>query len=259
MGADDYVTKPSTKDRQELDSLCDYLTAAFVPRIRALYQKKRLKLPSTTPQQASVQYLPKINRHQERVDIVGIGVSTGGPNALSLLFSGLKVCFPVPILLVQHMPPMFTRSLAQRLDQLSEIHVLEAEDEMVVKAGYAYIAPGNYHMGLKRADSQLKISLNQKAHENSCRPAVDVTFRDIAEYYGPSSLGVIMTGMGKDGLRGCEYIHEVGGQILAQDEETSTIWGMPGFVVKAGLAAKVLPLDNIAAEINRIVQIGRED
>jgi two-component system, chemotaxis family, protein-glutamate methylesterase/glutaminase len=184
-------------------------------------------------------------------EIVAIGVSTGGPNALAALLPSLPADLPVPVAIVQHMPPLFTRLLAERLNAQSSLSVIEGQSGMVVKSGAVYIAPGDYHMELRRSGDTTIIGLIQTPAENSCRPAVDVLFRSVARVYGSRAVGVVLTGMGQDGLRGAEAICEAGGRVIAQDERTSVVWGMPGFVARAGLADKVLPLEDIAADIVR--------
>src|SRR5262249_29403690 len=150
--------------------------------------------------------------------------------------------FPVPIVIVQHMPPMFTRLLAERLSSEFPLRVQEGSSGSVLQPGRAWIAPGDYHMIVVREGAQFRTQVHQDPPENSCRPAVDVLLRSVAQTFGPHSLAVIVTGMGQDGLRGCEAIREAGGQILAQDEVTSVVWGMPGSVARAGLADRVLAL-----------------
>jgi two-component system chemotaxis response regulator CheB len=185
------------------------------------------------------------------VEIVAIGVSTGGPNALAAMLPSLPAELPVPVVIVQHMPPMFTRLLAERLNTQAKLSVVEAQAGMTLKPGVVYIAPGDYHMELKRNGLSTVIALHQGPPENSCRPAVDVLFRSVAKIYGARAVGVVLTGMGQDGLRGSEFICDAGGRVIAQDEPSSVVWGMPGFVVRAGLADKVMPLETIAAEIVR--------
>jgi two-component system chemotaxis response regulator CheB len=187
----------------------------------------------------------------ERPAIVAIGVSTGGPNALAAMLPALPGDLPVPVVIVQHMPPMFTRLLAERLHAQSKLKVVEGQAGMALQAGTVYIAPGDFHMEVQASGASVLVRLVQTPPENSCRPAVDVLFRSVARAYGPRVLAIILTGMGQDGLRGCETIHEAGGRVVVQDEATSIVWGMPGFVARAGLAEKVLPLDTIAAEIVR--------
>jgi two-component system chemotaxis response regulator CheB len=194
-----------------------------------------------------------------RIDVVAIGVSTGGPNALAELLPALPKSLPVPVLLVQHMPAMFTRLLAGRLNRRSELEVAEGIDGAVVQPGEAWIAPGDYHMRVLGDRDSVRIGLSQAPAENSCRPAVDVLFRSVAEVYGGAVLSVVLTGMGQDGLRGCERIVEADGRVIAQDQATSVVWGMPRAVVDAGLADCVLPLDRIASEVVRCVADGRSD
>lgn len=186
-------------------------------------------------------------------DVVAIGVSTGGPNALAEVFRALPARFPVPILIVQHMPPMFTRLLAERLTANSNLVVEEAVSGALVEPGHAYVAPGDYHMVVVREGLNIRLLTHQDPPENSCRPAADPLFRSVAKVYGARALAVVLTGMGQDGLRGCEFIREARGQIIAQDEATSVVWGMPGFVARAGLADKVLPLAMVANEMIRRV------
>jgi two-component system chemotaxis response regulator CheB len=158
---------------------------------------------------------------------------------------------PVPLVIVQHMPPLFTKFLADRLDGQCQITVEEARPGLPLAPGTALIAPGDWHMVVERTPAGVVVRTHQGPQENSCRPAADVLFRSVAAVYGRRVLAVVLTGMGQDGLRGCEQIHEAGGQIVAQDQATSVVWGMPGFVAHSGLAGRVLPLDQIAPEIVR--------
>jgi two-component system chemotaxis response regulator CheB len=155
------------------------------------------------------------------------------------------------------MPPVFTARLAERLHSLSKLPVAEAVSGAVVSPGKAWIAPGDRHMAVVRDGTVLRLLTHQDPPENSCRPAVDVLFRSAARTCGAGTLAVIMTGMGKDGLRGCEAVRVAGGRVLAQDEATSVVWGMPGVVAEAGLADQVLPLDRIGGEIVRCFRPGR--
>lgn len=191
---------------------------------------------------------------KQRVEAIIIATSTGGPNALAELFGGLPADLPVPILIVQHMPPMFTRLLAERLTALTKIIVSEAAHKTPLVAGQALIAPGDHHMELAREGNRLVATLNQNPPENSCRPAADPLLRSAAPLLGPNLLAVVLTGMGQDALRGCQLAAQHGATILAQDEATSVVWGMPGAIVRAGLADRVLPLSMIAAEIVRRVR-----
>ena len=178
-----------------------------------------------------------------------IGSSTGGPAALSDMLSALPVDFPLPVLVVQHMPPRFTKMLADRLTKTCLIPFVEAEDGMEVIAGHGYIAPGDFHMGVTRRSRQTVINLSQDHAENSCRPAVDYLFRSVAETYVGASIAVILTGMGQDGLRGVRALKAKGVPVLVQDRSTSVVWGMPGAVAEAGLADYVLPINAIVPRI----------
>lgn len=181
--------------------------------------------------------------------VVVIGVSTGGPNALSVLIPQLPASFPLPILVVQHMPPMFTRLLAERLQTLSALTVREAQEGDEAVPGTVLIAPGDYHMQVTRKGLKSVVTMNQGTPENSCRPAADVLFRSAQECYGGAAIAVVLTGMGQDGLRGTQLLKEAGATVIAQDEESCVVWGMPGFVVRAGLADRVLPIQQIAANL----------
>jgi two-component system chemotaxis response regulator CheB len=187
------------------------------------------------------------------VQIVAIGASTGGPNALMEIIGQLPGDFPVPLVVVQHMPPLFTRYLAERLDAASLLEVREAQGEELLAPGGVWLAPGNFHLALARRAAGVATRLHQGPPECSCRPAADVLFRSVAELYGPAALAVVLTGMGQDGLGGCAAIRDAGGRILAQDEATSVVWGMAGAVATAGLADRVLPLSAIAGELIRLV------
>jgi len=260
-GASDYVTKPSNVG--SVAAAQQALRDQLIPKIKALCIKAEhfttLPAPSTAVanlNRTAATPRPAFSK-TPRIDVVAIGVSTGGPIALSEVLPAIPHDFPVPIVIVQHMPPMFTKLLADRLDAQCGIGVQEGAIGDQVLPGQAYVAPGDYHMVVKRDKINVVLSMNQAPPENSCRPAVDVLFRSVVEVYGSGTLGVILTGMGQDGLRGCEYIRDVGGQTLVQDEESSVVWGMPGFVARAGLADRVLPLNQVAAEIVRRVRKDR--
>lgn len=260
LGANDYVTKPANVGSVTEALQC--LREQLIPKLKLWCS--RATRSDTVPLRpgTSFTYLasPRTSAAPlPRVDIVAIGVSTGGPNALSLLLPQLPGDFPVPIVIVQHMPPVFTRLLAERLGSQSTLKVSEGTPGAALLPGHVYVAPGDYHMIVRRDGATMRIQTNQETPENSCRPAVDVLFRSVVDNYRSGTLGVILTGMGQDGLRGCERIREVGGQILAQDEASSVVWGMPGFVARAGLADQVLPLKEIAADIVRRVRKGRAD
>ena len=257
LGANDFVTKPANLGSlpQALQCLRDQLIPKVKLwcwcRIRGIGRGERGPLPAEPRDDAAPrrQNIPLSAAPPSPVGIVAIGGSTGGPNALFALLSELPGNLPVPIVIVQHMPPIFTRLLAERLGSRSALKVCEGVSGEAVRPGCVYIAPGDHHMIVKRNGADVRIQTNQGTPENSCRPAVDVLFRSVVDVYGPGTLGIILTGLGRDGLKGCERIREAGGQVLAQDEATSVVWGMPGFVAKAGLADRELPLQDIAPEI----------
>lgn len=183
----------------------------------------------------------------KRREIVVLGCSTGGPEALAAVLRQLPAAFPVPIVVVQHMPPTFTRLLAERLDKTCALTVREVDGPVTARSGEVWIAPGDRHIVL--ANTAGRIELNDGPEENSCKPAVDVLFRSAAQTYGRRAVGVILTGMGDDGCRGARLLVDSGAHMIAQDEATSIVWGMPGAVVRAGLADNIVPLSHVAAEI----------
>ena len=185
--------------------------------------------------------------------VVVIGVSTGGPTALGAILPEFPAGFPLPVLLVQHMPPLFTRLLAERLHATCRLPVEEASQGEPVTAGKILIAPGDFHLKVAANGDGVCVHLDQSPPQNSCRPAVDALFASIGEVYGGAVIAVILTGMGQDGLRGAEILKARGASILAQDEASSVVWGMPGAVVNAGLADRVLPLDRVVPEILRMI------
>jgi two-component system chemotaxis response regulator CheB len=242
FGASDYVTKPSTSNREE--SLL-VLREELLPRLVALGSKGHEK-PRPAP--------PRPRRHAlAPVEAVVVGVSTGGPNALVTLLEQLPADLSVPVLIVQHMPPTFTDLLARRLDKITELDVREAVDGELLRAGQVRIAPGGRHLVLVRTQDGVMTATNEEPPVNSCRPAVDILFASAARVYGDGTLAVVMTGMGQDGLVGSRAVKDAGGQVVVQDAETSVVWGMPRFVAEEGIAEAVRPLDQLAGEIARRV------
>jgi two-component system chemotaxis response regulator CheB len=265
LGATDYVTKPANVGSVSI--AMQRVRDELVPKIKTfcsesaglkpVLNSKPLPVPKVK-EVVKKPIKPKVATSlNTRIDIVAIGVSTGGPNALADLFPVFPENLPVPIVIVQHMPPFFTKLLAERLSSKSKLDVKEGTAGQVLNPGKAWIAPGDYHMILERNGTSVNIQTNQAPQENSCRPAVDVLFRSVADLFGQRMLSVILTGMGQDGLAGCEYVKNLGGRVIVQDENSSVVWGMPGFVAKAGLAEKVLPLNQIGQEIINILKIGR--
>ncbi len=182
-------------------------------------------------------------------EILAVGCSTGGPQALITLFGELKPNIDVPVVITQHMPPMFTRILAEHLDTASDWVCTEAKDGEALEPNHVYVAPGDFHMEIKKSPKGGTIRINQNPPENFCRPAVDPMLRSLAKNYGNRVLAVILTGMGADGLKGGTMVTEAGGTVLAQDEKTSVVWGMPGAVASAGLCSAVLPIEKLATHI----------
>jgi len=277
LGASDYVTKPSNTGSLELT--IGKIKQDLLPKIKALCG--RVQMPAYLPPSpgakdvlgpailsqtlvppavpapiAAIPSLP-LPRHSGPFDILAIGTSTGGPNALADVLSAIPGDFPVPIVIVQHMPPLFTRTLAERLGKKSAISVREGEPGMKLRAAEAWIAPGDYHMTVERHGVDVNLAMNQGPAENSCRPAVDVLFRSVAAVFGGSALAVVLTGMGSDGVVGAQAVHQRGGRVFVQDEATSVVWGMPGQVAAAGWADAIYPLHAMAREIYRQVRMSR--
>ena len=248
LGASDYATKPSNSGSTAL--ALERIRIELIPKIKALCGIAPLKLLPLPAARPPLKARPRLN---PRIEIVAIGTSTGGPNALAEVLPRIPSDFPVPIVVVQHMPPIFTRLLAERLASRSTIPIEEGSAGVVLTPGHAWIAPGNFHMKVVRAGMNSRLELNQGPQENSCRPAVDVLFRSVAAAYGANVLGVVMTGMGSDGVLGAQTIRDAGGNVIIQDEASSVVWGMPGLVHASGLADAVYPLDRLATEITRRV------
>jgi two-component system chemotaxis response regulator CheB len=257
-GASDYVAKPAGQSCRE--EACHALSLELIPKIQALTCQPQASPAAVFPGALRPPLIlplapPKTQPITSTPAALAIGVSTGGPAALDILLPALPASFPLPVLIVQHMPELFTRLFAERLNSRCPLHVREAAEGDPVRPGTIYIAKGNWHMEVltgARIGSPSTLHLSQGPLENHCRPAVDVLFRSAAAAYGSGALAVVLTGMGSDGLLGCRMIREHGGSVLAQDQATSTVWGMPGAVSNAGLAHKVLPLNAIAPEILRL-------
>lgn len=184
-------------------------------------------------------------------EAIAIASSTGGPQALLQLFRGMAVCPSLPILITQHMPACLTAALADHIGQVAGMPCHEAEDGQPVQAGAIYVAPGGYHMEVAGSGRQAIIKLNDDPPEHFCRPAADPIFRSLAQVYGAGLLAVILTGMGIDGRLGAAAVTAAGGSVIAQDEASSVVWGMPGAVARDGLCAAVLPLDEIGPYITQ--------
>jgi len=259
LGADDYVLKPSgTASPTEAMAR---IREDLLPKVLALclrFPTDGTIRPLGDPQDVHPTDLRRAAA-PTRVDAIAIAISTGGPTALSTFIPQLPASLPVPVLIVQHMPPMFTRVLAERLDAKSSVHVSEAHDRQPLEAGSVMIAPGDRHLTVERTGRGVVARTSIGPRENSCRPSADPLFRSIAAVFGSGGLGVVMTGMGSDGLRGAEALRAADGKVIVQDERSSVVWGMPGFVVQAGLADAIVPLAGLPAEIDRRLAVGRTD
>jgi two-component system, chemotaxis family, protein-glutamate methylesterase/glutaminase len=248
-GASDYVTKPANVG--SVSTALQRVRDEMIPKVKALCVRRApdaapLRRPVAPPVAPARSPAAASAPGTAPVELLVIGVSTGGPNALAKILPELPASFPVPVVIVQHMPPMFTKLLAERLSGSTQIPVREAAGGELLEPGTIWIAPGDHHVAIVRKAGVAQLALNQDPPENSCRPAVDVLFRSAAEVYGEHVLAVVLTGMGQDGLLGATWIKERQGRVLVQDEATSVVWGMPGFVARAGLADQVLPLERIA-------------
>jgi two-component system, chemotaxis family, protein-glutamate methylesterase/glutaminase len=287
-GASDYVAKPSNVGSVML--AMERVREVLIPKIKALVPRGQRPLPPSPRLSAKPEPLPsgkpapllsarpgavevlrpgapgallgakpalnlpaRVPGTEAVVELVVIGASTGGPNALTTLLPKLPANFPVPIVIVQHMLAAFTRHFAERLALQCKLRVVEPSHGDPIQAGTIYIAKGDYHLLVNRRGREGFVTLNQGAPENFCRPAVDVMFDSASSAYGASVLGVVLTGMGQDGYRGSRLIRQAGGNVIVQDEATSIVWGMPGMVASAGLATQVLPLERVAGEVERLV------
>ncbi len=255
-GASDYVTKPSHRETAEASRA--RVREELLHKIKSLCRSNPPQRPPALPASTTSTFRTQVSvRPQARVDILAIGTSTGGPNALTSVIAQLPSDFPVPIVIVQHMPPLFTRLLAERLNTVAQLEVGEGKQGLKLQRGQVWIAPGDFHMTVMRQGTDFVLGLNRDPQENSCRPAVDVLFRSVARAYEANVLAVVLTGMGADGTRGSGEIRRAGGWVIAQDEASSVVWGMPGSVVAANLADRVYPLERIASEVVRRVSVRR--
>jgi len=256
LGADDYVTKASNEG--SLDRSMARLREELVPKIKQFFHLPAQAGATSGVEPAHVQAAPparcsapNFQRTKVWPKVLVIGVSTGGPAALGAILPELPAGFRLPVLVVQHMPPLFTRFLAERLHSVCRLPVAEAAQGDLVESGKILIAPGNFHLKVASSGGGVRVCLDQSPPLNSCRPAVDALFTSAGEVYGGAVIAVVLTGMGQDGLRGAEILQAQGASILAQDEASSVVWGMPGAVVNAGIADRVLPLDQVVPEILR--------
>ena len=254
-GAVDYITKPSARGGTALGAMASEIVAKVRGIGRAAVKRSTQTRAESAPRQRNVAVLAA-DTSDAPPRLLAIAASTGGPNAIADVLTALPQDFPLPIVVTQHMPPVFTALLAQRLGRDARRECVEAADRMSLKGGMVYVAPGDYHLTIVTHEGAPLIRLSQGPPENHCRPAADVMLRSAANVYGASVLAVVLTGMGEDGRRGCEAVRARGGRVIVQDEATSVVWGMPGAVATAGLANWVLPLTEVASRIQSICTVG---
>jgi len=261
-GALDFIPKPNGGGMEEcmrlltgdLQRVLRLVRAREAPRLEKAGTAVRAALPELAKDRVPVAVPPPRRLPVGKHRLVLIGVSTGGPNALASLIPKLPAAFPVPILIVQHMPPRFTASLAQHLDEASPLRVREASECALVRPGEVLIAPGGRHMTVARQPGGgLAIRLKDGPPVNSCRPAVDVLFNSVAEVFDEAALAVILTGMGEDGAAGVARLKQGRCHALVQDEASCVVYGMPRAVVERGLADEALGLEELAARIRELV------
>ena len=245
LGANDCITK--LPHEGNMVNAIQWTQARLAPRLKAIVAEGR-RVP-IVPDEGQRPIRPAFPDRPFCPEVLAIGASTGGPNVLEDLIRRLPADFPLPILIVQHMPEGFTHLLAERLASRTPFAAEEAKVDSVPVAGKMWVAPGDRHMVVQRLGDSITVQTNRELPENSCRPAVDVLFRSVARVYGSGVLAVVLTGMGQDGLLGAQAVVKEGGQVLVQDEASSVVWGMPGAVARAGLASQVLPVAALAEQI----------
>jgi len=264
-GASDYVAKPTSGS--DIHGSDDF-KRELIAKVLALGGAANPALASQEKQSGATRPAPLFNiRPGQPISLhkpsavppraIAIGSSTGGPQALDTVIGGLDKTLPHPIFVTQHMPATFTKILAEHIARDAGRIVSEAKDGQRVKPGEIYIAPGDYHMLIQGEGAEMKIRLTQSERENYCRPSVEPMLRSLVGIYGPALLTVMLTGMGHDGRAGCQSCVEKGGTVIAQDEASSVVWGMPGAVATAGVCAAVKPLDKIAQTVNSFAKGGQ--
>lgn len=268
IGALDFIAKPKTASAEEgINELAKYLQplihlvetkkyASLSRHAKAPAIKKTVAAPLSASAVSSTREpiaLRTHDRRQKKIDLIAIGISTGGPKALDYLVPRLNAALPCPVVIVQHMPPMFTESLAAKLDATTALKVAEAKGGEKLSSGHIYIAQGGKHLVIKeKLNDGFYLALNENPPVNNCRPAVDVLFRSVATTFKGRVLAVVMTGMGRDGTEGVKMLKRNDCHCIAQDEASSVVWGMPGSVVASGLANEVVPLEQLADKINQL-------
>ena len=250
-GAFDFVSKPSGPSEEAnlialRDDVLHKVRSCARRRPRAVVPGVRRVAPAETSE-----------LRPGGIRAIAIGASTGGPRAFSDLLPSLCAQVELPILIVQHMPPGFTASLAESLARRTNRRVVEATNGMRVESSHVYIAPGGQHLVVRGARTGVELGLNDQPAENGCRPSADVLFRSAATVFGSALAAIILTGMGRDGTAGLGAVKRAGGYVFAQDEASSVVWGMPGSAVEAGVTNEVLPLDQMAASVAEFIHKNR--
>lgn len=254
LGAFDFLTKPSLGSA---DANKAWLCKELETRISAYSRRKEVEGSLTSRPKPTKETLPEERAPKDlaKPELIVMGVSTGGPTALATLLGGFPADFPLPILIVQHMPPLFTRSLAQSLSRKCRIDIKEAEQGERLKPATAYLAPGGAHLKLKKDAAGLFCQVTDDPPENHCRPSVDYLFRSVSQAVPGRALAVILTGMGNDGTLGLRLLKRHGCRVIAQDEASCVVFGMPKEAIQAGVVDHVLSLDLIAGEILRFLNL----
>jgi len=249
LGAVDFVAKPENRTdiRKAMKDLTLKIVCAAKAKVKPVVTHQLIRSAS----EQSTHLNKQVSVYQKTTPVILIGSSTGGPGALNEIVPALPPHFPSPVLIVQHMPAGFTRSLSERLNSISPLNVKEAESGDQLLVGQVLVAPGGFHMTL---DEEERISLNQKAAVHGVRPAVDVTLMSLIQHFSRNVIAVILTGMGSDGTHGASLLHSDGGYVIAEHESTCVVWGMPRSVVEAGAASAVLPRPQIAGAIERVIR-----
>lgn len=261
LGAADFIPKPTNIASVDGRNAIDDYRRDIVEKILALgdtVAKRKGRTPA-----APVAQVKAVGKDPSTIytgvrtapKILALGSSTGGPQALMQVFRNLDAPLACPVLVTQHMPPHFTQTLAKHIGDVAKMPSREAVDGEIIEPGRVYIAPGDYHMTVKTDGAKVRIALNQDPAENYCRPAVDPMFRSIADAYGKNALCVVLTGMGRDGAAGAKVAAEAGAVVVAQDEETSVVWGMPGATYATGVCDAVLPITEVAPFINKALKV----
>ncbi len=242
IGANDYIAKPEGfSERKDVDQ---YLRENLLPKLKHFGRDRETDRP--VRKKSALSILANKSIDYNNFDIICIGVSTGGTTVLNSIIPAVPENFPLPIVIVLHIPPVFSRIISEQLNEKSKINVSEIADGDVLKSGNAYLAPGDFHTFIQKKNDQYVFGLDSGEKVNFCRPSVDVFFKSAAAVFGKRTLGIVLTGMGHDGLNGAKEIKEKGGTVIVQDEDSSVVWGMPGSVFKAGLADFVMSDEEIS-------------